>query len=196
MPPMKSMKWMQNAEIKTTINSNGTKMHGNYEECTRDHIYMEQAVKLFQSINNRKYRYKTWNARRLRNMSAISRHHHWSQAIWSLATTRACGMDYKTTHTGHCHLNEYLHRFDNIQTPECECGAKKETIDHLLNYELRDERHWEGVWEYEEWDQVYYWTKIIKENVEYIEKPGGSSSIRDNLGKLLREETIAQKETL
>src|SRR5437762_465599 len=45
--------------------------------------------------------------------------------------------------TGHCHLNQYLHRFNIIETPECECGTEKETIEHyLLNCELNDEeRH-------------------------------------------------------
>ena len=43
-------------------------------------------------------------------------------------------------HTGHCHLNQYLHRFNIIETPECECGEEKETIEHyLLNCELYDE---------------------------------------------------------
>ena len=42
--------------------------------------------------------------------------------------------------TGHCHLNEYLHRFNIIETPECECGAEKETVDHYrLNCESYDE---------------------------------------------------------
>ena len=42
--------------------------------------------------------------------------------------------------TGHCHLDEYLHRFKTIETPECECGAGKETVDHfLLNCEIYDE---------------------------------------------------------
>jgi len=42
--------------------------------------------------------------------------------------------------TGHCHLNQYLHRFNIIETPECECGGGKETVEHyLLNCELYDE---------------------------------------------------------
>lgn len=42
--------------------------------------------------------------------------------------------------TGHCHLNEYLHRFKIIETAECECGAERETVDHyLLKCELYDE---------------------------------------------------------
>ena len=27
--------------------------------------------------------------------------------------------------TGHCHLNEYLYRFNIIETPMCECGRKR-----------------------------------------------------------------------
>ena len=42
--------------------------------------------------------------------------------------------------TGHCHLNEYLNRFNIIETPECECGAENETVEHfLLKCELYDE---------------------------------------------------------
>lgn len=42
--------------------------------------------------------------------------------------------------TGQCHLNQYLHRFNIIETPECECGAEKETVEHyLLNCELYNE---------------------------------------------------------
>ncbi len=39
--------------------------------------------------------------------------------------------------TCHCHLNQYLHRFNIIETPGCE----KETVEHyLLNCELYDEQ--------------------------------------------------------
>ena len=42
--------------------------------------------------------------------------------------------------TGHCHLNEYLHRFNIIETAACEYGAEKEITDHfLLNCELYDD---------------------------------------------------------
>ena len=40
----------------------------------------------------------------------------------------------------HCHLNQYLHEFNIIETPECECDGEKEIIEHyLLNCELYDE---------------------------------------------------------
>jgi len=34
--------------------------------------------------------------------------------------------------TGHCGLNRYLHRFGNTNTPYCQCGYGKETVEHYL----------------------------------------------------------------
>src|SRR5256714_4375773 len=34
--------------------------------------------------------------------------------------------------TGHCGLNHYLHRFSINDTPYCECGYGKETVEHFL----------------------------------------------------------------
>jgi len=79
--------------------------------------------------------------------------------------------------TGHCHLNEYLYRFNKIETPECECGAEKETVDHfLLRCQLYDEERdmlrrkvgAEGMIT----SVLLGDRKIIKETVEYIEKTG------------------------
>ena len=46
-------------------------------------------------------------------------------------------------HTDYCHLNQYLHWFNIIETSEYECGAEKEMVEYyLLNCELYDEeRH-------------------------------------------------------
>ena len=77
--------------------------------------------------------------------------------------------------TGHCHLNEYLHRFNIIETAECECGAERETVDHyLLNCELYDEerdslRRRVGV-EGMRPGVLLGDPRIIKDTVEYIEK--------------------------
>ena len=77
--------------------------------------------------------------------------------------------------TGHCHLNEYLHRFNIIETPECECGAAKETVDHyLLNCELYDEERdalRRRVGSHEMITSALLGDSlIIKETVQYIEK--------------------------
>lgn len=34
--------------------------------------------------------------------------------------------------TGHCTLNRYLHRFGKKNSPICECGHRKETVEHHL----------------------------------------------------------------
>ena len=34
--------------------------------------------------------------------------------------------------TGHCSLNKYLHRFNIIDDPRCECGKGQETVTHYL----------------------------------------------------------------
>ena len=34
--------------------------------------------------------------------------------------------------TGHCGLNDYLHRFGKKDSPTCECGHGKETVEHYL----------------------------------------------------------------
>jgi ribonuclease HI len=79
--------------------------------------------------------------------------------------------------TGHCRLNEYLYRFNKIDTPECECGAGKETVDHfLLNCELYDEERDElrrrvGV-QGMRTSILLGDNKIINNTVEYIEKTG------------------------
>jgi ribonuclease HI len=79
--------------------------------------------------------------------------------------------------TGHCQLNKYLHRFNIIETPECECGAAKETVDHfLLRCELYDEERDElrrrvgshGM----NTSALLGDSEIIKETIEYIEKTG------------------------
>src|SRR5437667_6697274 len=79
--------------------------------------------------------------------------------------------------TGHCHLNEYLHRFNIIETSECECGAGKETVEHyLLNCELYDEERdrlrrrvgAQGM----RMSLLLGDNEIIKETVEYIERTG------------------------
>ena len=79
--------------------------------------------------------------------------------------------------TGHCHLNQYLHRFNIIETPKCECGAERETVEHyLLNCELYEEERdalrrrvgAQGM----RLAILLGDSQIIKDTVEYIEKTG------------------------
>ena len=79
--------------------------------------------------------------------------------------------------TGHCHLNDYLHRFNVVETPECECGAEGETVNHyLLNCELYDEERdvlRRKVGSHGMRTSVLLGDhKVIKETVKYIESTG------------------------
>jgi hypothetical protein len=79
--------------------------------------------------------------------------------------------------TGHCHLNGYLHRFNIIDTSECECGGGKETVDHfLLSCELYDEerdrlRRKVGV-QGMRVSTLLGDPEVIQETIEYIERTG------------------------
>ena len=78
------------------------------------------------------------NARRLRSMS---QHPHIFKEFKLYETLeRKHVILISRLRTGHCHLNQYLHRFNIVETSECECGVEKETVEHyLLNCELYDE---------------------------------------------------------
>jgi ribonuclease HI len=116
------------------------------------------------------------NAKRLRNMSQYP-DTTTGPELYGELQQRKHVVCITRLRTGHCHLNEYLHRFDIIETAECECGAEKETIDHyLLNCELYDEerdalRRKVGVGGMRTGNLLGN-KKIIKNTMEYIEKTG------------------------
>lgn len=94
-----------------------------------------------QAIANNKWKPESTtsrqNARRLRNMSQcpdITR-----PKLYDELQPRKLVVCSARLRTGLCRLNEYLHGFNIIETPQCECGAEKEMVEHyLLNYELFD----------------------------------------------------------
>jgi hypothetical protein len=116
------------------------------------------------------------NARRLRNMSQYPGTTTGPE-LYGALQQRKHVVCISRLRTGHCHLNEYLHRFNIIETAECECGAEKETTDHfLLNCELYDEERDElrrkvGV-QGMRTSLLLGDKKIIKNTMEYIQKTG------------------------
>ena len=123
------------------------------------------------------------NARRLRNMSQYPDTTTGPKLYEALQRKHAVCI--ARLRTGHCHLNEYLHRFNIIETAECECGAEKETIDHfLLNCEMYDEERDElrrkvGVHGMRT-STLLGDKNIIRNTVDYIEKTGRFSLNIDN----------------
>ena len=91
--------------------------------------------------------------------------------------------------TGQCCLNEYLHRLNIIETPECECGAEMETIEHyLLNCGLYDEERHElrkrvGIQGMRP-SILLGSDKVIKETVEFIEKTEIQTRSKINQGAI------------
>ena len=116
------------------------------------------------------------NARRLRKMS---QHPDTSTGLELYGTLqrRQDVVCITRLRTGHCRLNEYLYRFNRIETPKCECGAEKETVEHyLLNCELYDEER--DVLRRRVGAQGMRCSillgdkRIIKDTMEYIKKTG------------------------
>ena len=115
------------------------------------------------------------NARRLRNMSQYPGTTTGLKLYGKLRRKQVVML--ARLRTGHCHLNQYLHHFNIVETSECECGAEKETVNHFLpNCELYSEERDElrrrfGVQGMRS-SVLLRDNKIIKNTVEYIEKTG------------------------
>ena len=79
--------------------------------------------------------------------------------------------------TGHCGLNRYLHRFGIKNTPYCQCGYGKETVEHYL-LECRKYREERKKFRREvgakkmRVARLLGDTKLIKHTLEYINATG------------------------
>ena len=79
--------------------------------------------------------------------------------------------------TGHCGLNRYLHRFGKTNTPYCQCGYGKETVEHYL-LECRKYREQRKKLRKEVGTvkmrvaRLLGDTKVIKHTLEYIKTTG------------------------
>jgi len=116
------------------------------------------------------------NARRLRNMSQYPGTTT-GPKLYGAVQQRKHVVYIAQLRTGHCQLNEYLHRINKINTAKCECGAEKETVEHfLLNCELYDEERDELRRKVGAQGMKLYTllgdNQVIRNTVEYIEKTG------------------------
>ena len=77
--------------------------------------------------------------------------------------------------TEHCGLNHYLHRFNIIEDPECECGHGIETVKHFLldcksfeeeRKELRKEVGWRNMRK----EKLLGNPKFVKNTIEFADK--------------------------
>ena len=77
--------------------------------------------------------------------------------------------------TGHCGLNRYLHRFKLRNSPYCQCGYGKETVEHYLlecrNYREQRKKLREKVGNGKmRMERLLGDPKTIKHTVEYIKE--------------------------
>src|SRR5438046_6240924 len=79
--------------------------------------------------------------------------------------------------TGHCGLNRYLHRFNIKNSPYCQCGYGKETVEHYL-LECRKYREQRKKLRSEAGrgrmriERLLGDPEVIKHTLEYIEESG------------------------
>src|SRR5439155_8361368 len=75
--------------------------------------------------------------------------------------------------TGHCGLNYYLHRFGKRNSPYCECGMGKETVEHYLlecrkyNEQRRRLRNQVGPGRMRA-EKLLGYPKLIKHTIQYV----------------------------
>jgi len=91
--------------------------------------------------------------------------------------TRKQGATLTQLRTGHCGLNQYLHRFNIIDDPQCECGHRNETVQHFLldcrkHENVRKELCKNVGWRNMRVKNLLGDPKIVKETIEYVEKTG------------------------
>src|SRR5436190_19044708 len=53
-------------------------------------------------------------------------------ALYNEIANRNAAAKIAQLRTGHCGLNRYLHRFGIKNSPYCQCGYGKETVEHYL----------------------------------------------------------------
>jgi len=79
--------------------------------------------------------------------------------------------------TGHCGLNYYLHRFGINDSPYCDCGYGKETVEHFLlecrryKEQRRTLRHEVGVGKMRV-ERLLGDPRVIKKTLEYVKSTG------------------------
>jgi hypothetical protein len=89
--------------------------------------------------------------------------------------TRKQGATLTQLGTGHCGLNQYLHRFNIIDDSHCECGHGIETVKHFLldcpmhenaRKELRENVRWRNM----RAQTLLSDPKVVKNTMEFVEK--------------------------
>lgn len=100
--------------------------HGSLKSC------QAQRIKALAKIQWKKeWMENTKTARQLRRILTIDEVKRGTK-LYSRIANRHISAKLVQLRTGHCALNSYLHRFGKKDSPTCECGYGKETVEHYL----------------------------------------------------------------
>ena len=119
---------------------------------------------------------ESWNkATRRRQTSGARKVQTGTQLHTSL--TRKQGATLTQLRTGHCGLNQYLHRFNITDDPHCACGHGIETVKHFLldcrthknaRKELREIVGWRNM----RVQTLLSDPKVVRDTMEFVAKTG------------------------
>ena len=97
-------------------------------------------------------------------------------AVYNSIDNRSQAVQIARLRTGHCSLNQYLHRFNIENSSECSCGnGSEETVEHYLlhcpNYDKEREKLFkrvgiDGMWI----EKLLGHPKLIPKTLEYIKE--------------------------
>jgi ribonuclease HI len=99
-----------------------------------------------------------------------------SLTVYNSIDNRSQAVQIARLRTGHCSLNQYLHRFNIENSPECSCGnGSEETVEHYLlhcpNYDKEREKLFERVGIDGMWiEKLLGHPKLIPKTLEYIKE--------------------------
>jgi ribonuclease HI len=100
--------------------------HGSLKSCRA------QYIKALAKISWKKeWTENTKTARQLRRILVTDEDKRGTKLYYNMANRRI-STKLAQLRTGHCPLNGYLHRFGKKNSPTCECGYGKETVEHYL----------------------------------------------------------------
>ena len=100
--------------------------HGSLKSCRA------QYIKALAKINwEKEWTENTKTARQLRRILVTDEDKRGTKLYYNMANRRISSK-LAQLRTGHCPLNGYLHRFGKKNSPICECGYGKETVEHYL----------------------------------------------------------------
>ena len=138
-----------------------------------------QAQHIKRTAKNQWQKEWTENSTTAAQLRAISRRHGAMSGpkLYNNIASRSTCARLAQLRTGHCGLNKYLHRFGKTQSPFCNCGYGKETVEHFLlecgNYKEQRKLLRKNVGTGKmKLNRLLGDTSIIKHTMEYIRTTG------------------------